>query len=217
MKKIRVMIVDDQLIVREGLKKLLEISDNIEVVAEASSGLDCIELIEKAKPKIILMDIKMPGINGIEATKEILSTDAKVKVLALSINSDRQFVKNMLDAGAVGYLLKDDAPEQLIEAIEKVYNGDMYLSPGVTRAALSKDDPELSGRALDLEDEQESISIRERQILQLISEGLRNKEIAEKFFISPLTVKSHIYHLYKKLDVSSRIKAVEKAKGMNII
>jgi len=213
----KILIVDDHPVFLSGLRALIDSEKQLEVCCEANNGQEAIKLVKQLAPDIVIMDINMPGINGIEATREILSIGENTKVLALSIHSDRQFVKNMLNAGAVGYLLKDDAPEVLLQAIESVYNGDMYLSPGVTRTALSKDKAELSGSVLDSEDEQESISIRERQILQLIAEGFRNKEIAEKFFISPLTVKSHIYHLYKKLDVSSRIEAVEKAKEKNII
>jgi DNA-binding NarL/FixJ family response regulator len=213
----KILIADDHPVFLSGLCELINSEKQMEIVGEANDGQEAINLVKKLKPDMVIMDINMPGINGIEATKEILSIAENTKVLALSIHSDRQFVKEMLDAGADGYLLKNNAPEELLKAIETVNNGDMYLCPGVTRAALSKDEPELIGSVQDSEDDHESISIREREILKLLAEGLRNKEIAEKFFISPLTVKSHIYHLYKKLDVSSRIKAVEKAKGMKII
>lgn len=213
----KVLIADDHPVYLSGLCALINTEKQMEVCGEANDGQEAINLVKKLSPDIVIMDINMPGINGIEATREILSIAENTKVLALSIHRDKQFVQGMLDAGAVGYLLKNDAPEELLKAIEKVNNGDMYLSSGVTRTALSKDELELSGKEQDPEDEHESISIREREILKLLAEGMRNKEIAEKFFISPLTVKSHIYHLYKKLDLSSRIKAVEKAKGMKII
>ena len=213
----KILIADDHPVFLSGLRALFESEKQIEVCGEAKDGQEAIDLVKKLEPDIVIMDINMPGMNGIVATREILSIRENTKVLALSIHSDRQFVKEMLDAGAAGYLLKNDAPEELVKAIEIVNKGDMFLSPAITRAALSKDEPELTGSVQSPEDEQDYISIREREILKLISEGLRNKEIAEKFFISPLTVKSHIYHLYKKLDVSSRMKAVEKAKGMKII
>ncbi|MBW2720687.1 MAG: response regulator transcription factor [Deltaproteobacteria bacterium] len=213
----KVLIADDHPVFLSGLCELINSDEQMEVCGEARNGQEAINLATKLSPDIVVMDINMPGIDGIEATKEILKIDENIKILTLSINSDREFVKEMLDAGAVGYLLKNDAPEELIKAIKLVNNGDMFLSPGVTRVALNKDDHELSRSTGDSEDEECSYSIRERQILQLIADGLRNKEIAEKFYISPLTVKKQIYTLYKKLNVSSRIQAVQKAKGKNII
>ena len=176
----------------------------------------------------------MPGMNGIEATREILSISASTKVLALSIHADKQFVREMLDAGAVGYLLKEDAPEQILRAVEKIIKGDMFLSSGITRAALGADEavektekhkilsviepkPEPIEVLKYSEEGLKSISIREREILKLIAEGLRNKEIADKIYVSPGTVKKHIYNLFRKLKVSSRINAIDKAKESNLL
>jgi LuxR family maltose regulon positive regulatory protein len=136
----KILIVDDHPLFLSGLRALFQTEKQLEVCGEASNGKEAIDQVEQLKPDIVIMDINMPGMNGIEATKEILSRAEKTKILALSIHSDKQFVNEMLDAGVVGYLLKDDAPEELVKAIERVYNGDMYLSPGVTRTALSKDE-----------------------------------------------------------------------------
>lgn len=213
----KILIVDDHQLILSGLRSLFESEKQMEVCGEANNGRDAVKQVKQLKPDIVIMDINMPELNGIEATKEILSFAGKTKIIALSIHSDKQFVKEMLDAGVVGYLLKDDVPEELVKAVEKVNNGDMFLSPSITRVAMSKDEPELSGGFLNSEGTQETISMREREILRMIAEGFRNKEIAEKFFISPLTVKKHISNTFQKLNVHSRMKAIEKAKELNIL
>jgi DNA-binding NarL/FixJ family response regulator len=215
----KILIADDHPIFLSGLRSLFENNKKMEVVGEAKNGQEAVSLVKKLKPDIVVMDINMPVMNGIEATKEILSIAASTKVIALSIHSDKQFVKEMLDAGAVGYLLKDDAGSECISAIEKVTNGDMFLSSGVTRAALSKDkeDGELSGSVQDSENTHEFISKREFEILKMIAEGFRNEQIAEKLFISKFTVKKHISNTFEKLEVHSRIKAIEKAKELKIL
>lgn len=213
----KILIADDHPVFRKGLRALFETEKELEVCGEAEDGREAISLAKQLSPDIVVMDINMPGMNGIEATREIRSYEESTKILALSIHSHKHFVKKMLDAGAVGYLMKDDAPEELLIAIQKVNKGDMYLSSGVTRDALGKDEKIVVPGPPIEEGHLESISIREREILQLIAKGFRNKEIAEKFFISPLTVKKHISNTFQKLNVHSRMKAIEKAKELNIL
>lgn len=236
----KILLVDDHPIFLKGLYAILEKKKEMSICGEAQNGQAAIEQARQLKPDIVIMDINMPGINGIEATREITSIADNIKVIALSIHSDKEFVQDMLDAGAVGYLLKDEAPFELLNALEKIEKGDMYLSSGVTRAALSKEDNEQISRLSNINNNKTahegfeaaygllelskhtdilggSISMREREILKLIAEGLRNKEIADKIFISPRTVKSHIYNLYKKLKVTSRIEAIDKARKFNFL
>ncbi|MCK5280911.1 MAG: response regulator [Cyclobacteriaceae bacterium] len=153
----KILIVDDHPLFLSGLRALFESEKQLEVCGEASNGKEAIDQVKQLKPDIVIMDINMPGMNGIEATKEILSIAEKTKILALSIYSDKQFVNEMLDAGVVGYLLKDDAPEELVKAIERVNNGDMYLSPGVTRVALDKDE---------YQEDQEGVKVMKTRLLR---------------------------------------------------
>ena len=140
--KTKVLIVDDHPLIRAGVRTILEANNTIEITGEARDGLDAIEQVEALLPDIVVMDITMPQLSGIDATREIILKHPKVKVIALSIHSGEKFVKEMLKAGAVGYLLKDEAPEELIKAIEKVNKGDVFLSSQVTRNALKKDEEE---------------------------------------------------------------------------
>jgi two-component system response regulator DegU len=175
------------------------------------------------------MDINMPGVNGIDATRKILSVAANTKILALSIHSDKRFVMEMLDAGAVGYLLKDDAPEELVKAIEITNKGDMFLSPRITRVALSKNDDEgktkeqgiseVSGIEIEA-DQKERLNLltsKEMEILKCISRGLQNKEIADQLFNSELTIKKHISNMLNKMKVRNRLSLVTKAREIGII
>jgi len=214
MKKIRVMIVDDQLIVREGLKKLLEISDNIEVVAEASSGLDCIELIEKAKPKIILMDIKMPGINGIETTRLIRKRHSEIKIIILTIYDDPELVTSAIHEGANGYLMKNATREKIMRCINHVIHESAFLDPFVTSSVLehikqNNGSPTSEGDSI--------LTKRELEVLEKIVSGLIDKEIAGNLHISEHTVRSHIKNIYRKMGVSTRAQAAVKALTKGII
>jgi two-component system response regulator DegU len=214
MKKIRVMIVDDQLIVREGLKKLLEISDNIEVVAEASSGLDCIELIEKAKPKIILMDIKMPGINGIETTRLIRKRHSEIKIIILTIYDDPELVTSAIHAGANGYLMKNATREKIMRCINHVIHESAFLDPFVTSSVLehikqNNGSPTSEGDSI--------LTKRELEVLEKIVSGLIDKEIAGNLHISEHTVRSHIKNIYRKMGVSTKAQAAVKALTKGII
>ncbi len=198
--EIRVLLADDHNIFRDGLRTLIEKEAGMEVVAEADNGRKAIALAEKLVPNIIIMDVSMPDMNGIEATRKIVSGIPDVKVIALSMHSDRRFVLGMLEAGASGYLLKDCAFGELAGAIRQVMTGNTYLSPKiadvVVKGYLHKM-TESSPTAVDL------MTSREREILQLLAEGLTAKEIAAHVYLSIKTVETHRRNIMQKLNMRS--------------
>jgi two-component system, NarL family, response regulator NreC len=195
--KIKVLLADDHKIFRDGLRTLIE-KEGIEVVGEAENGRKIIKLAEKLKPNIIIMDISMRDMNGIEATKKIKTDMPDIKVIALSMHSDRRFVLGMLEAGASGYLLKDCAFDELVNAIKQVSTGNNYLSPRiadvVVKGYLRKTtDSSAGGGAV--------LTSREREILQLIAEGFTAKEIAAHVFLSIKTIETHRRNIMRKLNM----------------
>lgn len=198
---VRVVLADDHRIMREGLRSLLEKEPEIEVVGEAEDGRMAMELVEKLTPDIVVMDLTMPGLNGMEATRRILGRVPGVKVLVLSIHSDRRFVGGALSAGASGYLLKDCAFEELVRAIEAVVGGQTYLSPGIARTVVDGYVRQATGG----EGEKVSslLTVREREVLQLVAEGRTVKEIATTLGLSVKTVETHRGRLMAKLGIRS--------------
>jgi two-component system response regulator NreC len=195
---IRILLADDHKIVRQGLRALLEKQQDLEVVAEAEIGRDAVRLAEEMAPDVVIMDITMPDLNGVEAAKQILDKSPDIKIVALSIHSDALFVTEMLKSGAAGYLLKDCAFEELVRAIRTVLDNKTYLSPSVSGVVvddyihrLTKSD--FAGR--------EVISDREREVLQLMAEGNSTKQIAQKLHISVKTVETHRRQIMNKLDI----------------
>ena len=197
---IKIMVVDEHKILREGLSTLIEKQSNMEVVGEATNGKEALDLVDKLSPNLILMDVTMPNLNGIEATRKIKSKKPDIEIIALSLHSDRRYVLGMIDAGASGYLLKECAFEELVRAINTVMNRKKYLSPGISDILIEE---------YVKKDTQDKTSIyakltpREREILQLIAEGKNTKEIARHLFISIKTVETHRRHTKKKLKVQS--------------
>ncbi len=197
--KIKVLLADDHKIFRDGLRTLIE-KEGMEVVGEAENGRKAIKLAEKLLPNVIVMDVSMPDMNGIEATRKIKAGMPDVKVIALSMHSDRRFVLGMLEAGASGYLLKDCAFGELATAINQVSTGNTYLSPQiadvVVKGYLNKaNDSSTIGGAV--------LTSREREILQLIAEGLTAKEIAVHVFLSIKTIETHRRNIMQKLNMKS--------------
>jgi DNA-binding NarL/FixJ family response regulator len=194
----RILLADDHKIVRDGLKALIEKELGMEVVAEAESGRKALRLARKLKPDVVIMDVSMPDLNGIDATRQILAEVPRVKVVALSMHSQKQFVEGMLKAGVCGYLLKDGAFEELINAVNTVMHGRFYLSPDITGVVVGdylkfhRDHPNQNAKAL---------TVREREVLQLIAEGQSVRNIAEKLHISVKTVETHRSHIMQKLDL----------------
>ena len=198
MKKIRVLLADDHKIVRDGLKALVDRCDDMEVVAEAECGRKAVSLARKHNPDIVIMDISMPNLNGIDATRQILEEVKGVKVIALSMHSDRQYVNGMLRAGVSGYLLKDCAADELIQCIRFVLAGRICLSPGITGLLVNEYIQPAKDQVLA---DRTELSAREREVLQLIAEGRSTKDIAVSLYISVKTVETHRKNIMEKANL----------------
>lgn len=194
-----VLLADDHKIVRDGLRALLEAEDGLEVAAEADQGRLAVEMAEEMEPGLVIMDIGMPDLNGMEATRQILSAVPGAKVIALSMHSDRRFVKGMLKAGACGYLLKDAAFEELARAVRTVLDGGIYLSPSITDAVID----DYVNRTEEEGSPEQVLTRREREVLQLLAEGKTTKQIAFLLDVSPKTIETYRSRLMKKLDLRS--------------
>jgi DNA-binding NarL/FixJ family response regulator len=193
---IRVLLADDHAIVRQGLKLILAAQPDFEVVGEAANGREAADLADKLKPDIVLMDVQMPELNGIEATRRMVTANSRIKVLVLSMHKEALYVREVLKAGARGYILKDAIDTELLSAMRSVARGDGYISPAVSGALLS-DYRQQSSNPLD------TLSTREREVLQLIAEGKTNKEVATKLNLSVYTVDSHRGKIMEKLNLHS--------------
>lgn len=214
MHKIKVMIVDDHLVVREGLKQLLEMEDGIQVVGQASNALECFQFLEKTHPDVIFMDVRMPGISGIEATRLISQKYPHVRIIMLTIYEDAQYVNEAIYAGAKAYILKNVNRQDLIKIIRHVMEDHAFLDPSVTATIFNR---LKRGNHIPVEKGETQLTQRELEILKEIVAGNKDREIAESLGISEYTVRSHIKSLYRKLGVSSRAKAVAKAINAKII
>lgn len=197
---IKIILADDHTIMREGLRSLLEQQREFEIIAETEDGHTTVQLTKKYKPDVVIMDISMPELNGIEATREILSELPDVKVIALSMHSDKRFVANMLRAGAKGYLRKNSAADELSRAIKTVMSGKIYLSAKIVDV-MAKDFIRYS-EALNASDAF-FLTPKERQVLQLIAEGKSTKQIAERINTSVKTIEKHRQHIMDKLNIYS--------------
>jgi DNA-binding NarL/FixJ family response regulator len=202
---IRVLVADDQSMVRAGFRMLLGGEDDIEVVAEASNGLEAVDKAARYQPTVVLMDIRMPELDGLEATRRILAADDSARILILTTFDLDEYVYEALRAGASGFVLKDEPPEQLLDAIRTVAGGQALLSPAVTKRVIEKF-TRMPHRAPPgaLED----LTERELDVFRLIARGLSNAEIGQELFISETTVKTHITHILQKLDLRDRVQAV---------
>jgi DNA-binding NarL/FixJ family response regulator len=202
---ISVLVADDQSMVRAGFRMLLGGEPEIEVVAEASNGNEAVFQAAKFHPTVILMDIRMPELDGLEATRRILAADPAARVLILTTFDLDEYVYEALRAGASGFVLKDDPPEQLIAAVRTVAAGDALLSPGVTRRVIRQFTSRTRAEVPKGVDE---LTEREREIFRLVADGLSNTEIGERLYISETTVKTHVSHLFSKLGVRDRVQAI---------
>jgi DNA-binding NarL/FixJ family response regulator len=202
---IRVLVADDQSMVRAGFRMLLGREKDIEVVAEASNGLEAVDKAERFHPTVILMDIRMPELDGLEATRRILAADDQARILVLTTFDVDEYIYEALRAGASGFVLKDDPPEQLIAAIRTVAAGDALLSPTITRRVI--DQFTRMQRAAPPE-QLDELTSRELEIFRLIAHGLSNGEIARELFISDTTVKTHVTRVLRKLGLRDRVQAV---------
>lgn len=193
----RVLLADDHTLVRAGLRKLLESLPDIEVVGEAEDGLAMLTLIEKRHPNLVLMDIAMPGLNGLEAAARLTKTYPQIRVLILSMHQNEDYVRQALRNGAAGYLLKDAAPVELELALKAIFRGETYLSPAVSKGVVSN----YVQRLRTEETPGEALTPRQREVLQLIAEGRSTKDIARRLDISIKTVETHRSQLMKQLDL----------------
>ena len=197
---IKILLADDHRIFRESLSTLLEQQTDIEIIAQANNGQTAVQLAKKLLPDVVIMDIGMPDLNGIEATRQILSKESQIKIIALSMYSDRKFVAEMLKAGASGYLLKDSAAEELIQAIRTVIGGGTYLPPSLTDLVVENyvRNPTRTEKGAF-----SALTPREREVLQLMAEGKSTKRIAGNLHISIKTVETHRLNIMEKLDIHS--------------
>jgi DNA-binding NarL/FixJ family response regulator len=197
---LRIIIADDHKIMREGLRTLLEKHDDFKIIAEAGDGRTTVRITDELKPDLVVMDTIMPDLNGIEATRQIKTRNPGIKIIALSMYSDKQFVMQMLQAGASGYILKDCAFKELVYAIQSVVDGYIYLSPKINTILLKEklfEPKEIRPSVFTL------LSAREREVLQLLAEGKSTKEIAEALFVSIKTIETHRQQIMSKLNIHS--------------
>jgi DNA-binding NarL/FixJ family response regulator len=213
--RVRVLLVDDDDLMRAGLKSVLSSDETIEVVGEAGDGRVALSQIRDLRPDLVLMDIRMPELDGISATREVLAAEPSVKVVVLTTFEQDDYIFEALSAGASGFLLKRTKPEELIAAIHTVAAGDSLLSPSVTRRVIDRmaaqPSPVVSSRRLD------DLTPREREVLELLARGLSNREIAEALFIEESTVKTHVKRILMKLGLRDRVQAVILAYEMGVI
>jgi DNA-binding NarL/FixJ family response regulator len=210
---IRVLVVDDQSMVRAGFRLLLADEVDIEVVAEASNGLEAVAHAARYHPNVILMDIRMPELDGLEATRRILASDSSTRILILTTFNLDDYVYEALRAGASGFVLKDDPPEQLIAAVRTIAGGDALLSPAITRRVIeqfTRSHKEPPPKAV------ATLTSREMDVFRLITRGLSNAEIGQELFISDTTVKTHVTRLLQKLELRDRAQAIVLAYQTNL-
>ncbi len=212
MNKIRILIADDHSIVREGLKQLLELESDFEVVGQASNGLETIQSVKNLDPDVLLLDINMPIMNGIKALKKIKEDGLRTRVVVLTIHEDREYLLETMQIGATGYILKDSDSASLYKAIRDAHNGHSYIQPKLA-AELVK---EFNKPKVNKDKSENELTQREYEVLTLIAEGLNNKDIADTLYISEKTVKNHVSNIFRKINVNDRTQAAIYAFRNNI-
>jgi DNA-binding NarL/FixJ family response regulator len=213
---VKVLLVDDQALVRAGFRMILDAEPDIEVIGEAADGVEAVDFVRLTTPDVVLMDVRMPNLDGIEAARRILALGGETKVLMLTTFDMDEYVYEALRAGASGFLLKDVPPEQLVSAILVVAQGEALLSPSVTRRVIeefTKRPPQRDGPPPEVAD----LTAREVEVLQLIARGLSNAEIAKELFVSETTVKTHVARVLMKCNLRDRVQAVVLAYESGLI
>ena len=210
--KTKVMITDDHSLIREGIRQLLEFDGSIEVIGEASNGVECLEKLEVLSPDVLLLDINMPEMNGIDVLKQLKETESDVKVLILTVHNELDYLLKAIDIGVDGYILKDSESSELKKAIDIICKGENYIQPSLIPALNNQ----LANRDID-KDKIDLLTSREYEVLIQVANGMSNKEIATNLNISERTVKNHISNIFKKIDVSDRTQAAVFAIKNNII
>lgn len=214
MNKIRVLVAEDHTIVRKGICSLIDGKADIQVVGEAEDGREAIDKVTALLPDVVLMDIAMPHLNGLEATRQIKKLFPQIKILALTMYTNEEYIMQILQAGASGYVIKQAAPAELLSAIQAIYRGDSYLSPSISKTII---DEYLRHTAPTAPLEHEKLTDREREVLQLIAEGSSNREIADKLNISVKTVGVHRTNIMEKLEIHNVTELVKYALRKGII
>jgi DNA-binding NarL/FixJ family response regulator len=214
---IRILLADDQTLIRAGFRALLNAEPDMEVVAECGTGNDAVRLAIRDRPDVVLMDIRMPHGDGLEATRRILAEPGLVgtRIIILTTFELDEYIAEAVRAGAAGFLVKDTEPEELLRAVRVVHDGDALLSPSVTRRIMAQ--LALQSRASTPPRALEQITDREREVLRLVGEGLNNAEIAERLFITPLTAKTHVSRIMAKLSVRDRVQLVVLAYESGLV
>mgnify|MGYP000959239777 CR=1 FL=1 len=208
---IKLLIADDHALLRQGIKNVLELEPDLQVVGEAATGPETIKLSAALKPDVVLLDINMPQASGLEVTRAIRANQPDVKILILTIHDDENYIIDVLKAGAAGYLLKDIEPGMLVKAIRTVYEGESFIYPTLAKRLLGefrRSAERKSEAAEAMQRLREHLTYREIEVLQLISQGLSNAEVAGKLYLSEKTVKNHLTNIFRKLNVSDRTQAV---------
>ena len=213
MDTIKVMLAEDHSMIREGLKQLLELEEDIRVTADFPDGKTAVEKYPEIRPDVVLMDINMPIVNGLEALGKIKEIDGGAKIVMLTIHQDREYLLKALELGALGYILKDADSRVLIEAVRSVYNGQTYIQPSMANELVSEYKRIKSGN----DDPRNLLTDREVEVLKLLARGMLNKEIANALYISEKTVKNHISNIFRKLDVQDRTQAAVYAIKNRIV
>ena len=211
-KKIRVLLVDDHVLIREGIKQILELEEDIEVVGQAKDGEEALKKVNVLKPEVILLDINMPNINGIETLRRFKDLGIESKIIMLTIHEDREYIMKTLKLGADGYILKDSDADSFIQGVRDVANGIKYIQPSISDLANSSSNDADE----DILKKINSLTKREYEVLTLIAEGFNNKDLAAKIFISEKTVKNHVSSIFKKLNLNDRVQATIFAYENNI-
>ena len=215
MARVRILLADDHTLVRQGLRKLLEERPDWEVIAEAGDGREAVRLAEQHKPDVAILDVAMPLLNGVEATRQITRRTPGTRVLVLSMHADEAYVTQILQAGATGYLLKDSADVDLVKAVGEAARGKSFFSPAIARVMLDDYVRQLADKGVT--DRYDSLSEREREIFQLIAEAKTNKEIAALLNVSPSTVETHRANLMQKLNLHNTAEIVLYAVRKGLI
>lgn len=210
---IRVLIVEDSDILRRGLTTIIDTAEGFQVVGTATDGLDAITVAERLKPDLVLMDIRMPRLDGLAATRKLMAADRPPRIVILTTFSDDEYIAEAIAAGAAGFMLKDTAPDQLIQALRAAAGGMAMLDPAVTRQVMDHAAQRLSSPQLDEQEEQRlaTLTDREREVLALLGQGLSNADIGAKLFMTEGTVKGHVSAIFTKLEVVNRVQAARYA------
>lgn len=213
MDKIKILIADDHSMVREGLKQLIELEDDIEVVGQAGNGLEAIDKIKECNPDILLLDINMPKMNGLEVIQYMSDNNIATKTILLTIHNEVEYLYKAFEIGVQGYVLKDSESDVLIKAIRTIYDGESYIQPNMASLLFKRMNSSREKDQLGVN----KLTKREIQVLKLITEGMLNKEIAHNLCISEKTVKNHVSNIFKKINVSDRTQAAVYAIKNNLV